>query len=400
MNSTKFLKKLFKSLLLFLSNTFVVRSRDKNWVKFGLLPRTSGNEYVVMYRSVAVLISICYLLKMQLAFILGWDCKWYLKYSADFWSEFDSKVVWFYSCLLGTCASLQNIVIPILMRNYWSEEWIQELDNSSLNQWLDPILMPTQITVFKHKMNSFSKNVFKVVNYLLRIMPLFGTMASMLYVFRNGLSLEIIVLGLLGWMSFVSVGMLYILYNAIPYANFVIFCYRANQLLVLLNKEFNSIADSHKNVHRLNSRLKQNIDLQTKLYRLIANCNRLYRHLTPCTLTFNLFAAVVLLYVSQEVDNFYERIIFLLLGFSEIILAAIPFLIGNLIYRQIKSIVKCFYKLICANNLRSLPISTKWQLLIMLEFLNSKRNRIGFTCLHWFRLNHTSLFSLSEPNVY
>lgn len=395
------LKKL-SNLKNYLCHVFVIQSNDNHWVKFGLLPKSfaSQNENIVIKRRDVIFIALLYSCKILVSLFAGWECHSALKYSANFWSLFGSQVVWLYLSLLACFAASENVLVPILVRKYWADDWINQLDEGNIESWFESVsLSKNEMLVLKHKTKRFSKYVFWLVNCSIKVMPTIATLFFALYISKYQFSFETVVVGLLSWFLFVCTGTPFFLYNFIPFAYFVVFCYRAKLLLQLLTKDLNSIACLYDvNLNSFKTRLSQNIKCQMRLFQLIASCNRLYRHLTPCTLVFALLASVSLLYSTQQVAAFSEKLILFALLFSALVTSVTLFLVGNLISSQTKRILLAFYKLSCPNHQTErklfFPFTARWQMLLMLEYLNSKHNRIGFSCLHWFRLNHAALLKV------
>lgn len=395
---TQFACKIFTHLKDYLHHTFVIRPGDNHWIKFGLLSHLPNqqDEYVSIKRKTVIIFTLLYIINLLLGLLFGWERQWFLKVSGNFWAVFGSEVVWFYCSVLVVLAASQNIVVPIIVRKYWAGDWISLLDDSNIESWCEDISLPrNQALVLKHKMTKFSKYAFWLVNCFVKMIPLLATALFVLYLARYQFSFGVFVVALLNWSHFIATGTPCALYNFIPFAYFVVFCYRTRLILQLIQHDLDSLAKlQFVKPFRFKSRISQDISAQLRLYKLTAHCNHVYRHLTPCTILLTLFASVLLLYVSQQV-TFYEQIVVFLMLFAAIILAVTPFLVGNLITFQVNGIERCFQKLACprfpSRQKLLLPFTTKWHVLLMLECLNSKRHRIGFSCLHWFRLNHTSL---------
>lgn len=388
------LLKILKSFSFLLYHAFVIRQTDNNWVKFGLVKTSKNeckNEYVVLSKRFGSLCALIYIYLFLSSLYMGWDCKWYLKYSANFWVVFDSKLVWFYCCLLSSLVLLQNIVTPRVVSKFWTPDWVALTDDNQIDDWLDLLsTKPGQVVLLRKRFAYFSKNVFRVLALFLRLEPSVPTVLCglLFYRFRDSLDLKLLSAALLAWLLFTANGFVCLSCIGVPFAYFVIFCYRIRTLLFLTRKDLKRcLSRRSRSPDLTKKRLDRNIQSQAKLCRLVVSCNRLVRHFTAVTLAVLLLTSITFIYVAQRANNLFEMFVFVLTGAVTIFLSATAFLVANVINAAIKDIVTVFYQTSSNRELR-LSVSARWQILSTPEYLNSKRNRIGFSCLHWFRLSH------------
>lgn len=137
--------------------------------------------------------------------------------------------------------------------------------------------------------------------------------------------------------------------------------------------------------------ISKQINLIMKYVNLIRSCNCYFGQKVKPLLASVLSAILVYIYALPSAKGT-DAVIYLFgIGFS-IICTAFFFCSASLVKNKLKL---CYRVLNCVQQ-KKLPFRQKWTLMLMIELIASKRNRVGFQIKHWCNLNNWTFAKVSQ----
>lgn len=374
----------------------VIKPDDNHWVTFGLLPKTDNTSIVIIKEKFVVNISLLYVTKNLISIGFGWDRQWFLKYSADLMATFQSKAIWFYFNVTFALLAISIIVLPTITRKFWSPS-LQDFFTTTKG-----CIFPSNDLNMKNQMMLFVKRCFKLFNYFLSVYVIFEIFLFLFFVYNN-LETVLVFAGFLSFLIFLFIGYFFTTRFLVPNFYFAIICFYARLKLeqqisivkTINNREFIKVST-------MNLKITNTLKEVSALYRSLAVANRLFRHLSSIEIAlifgFSITSTFAITYLNSSV----EKLIFIFPALNAVLAATTYFIFGNLIVvksNRLYNTLNCFMARNAILHTKvALPIRTRWHLLLMVEYLASKRGRVGFSCLHWFRLCHFSLLKVFPFN--
>lgn len=396
--------------------SFLVTQNDEIfWIKYGLLPKTVKKNYE--YRTVSNgkltdLVLILTIIRNGISILLGWEAEWFQKYSGDVFAGFGSKSVWFLFHFGHTFECLVLFFTPWVCRYVWSHQ----RDTSWKSQWTvvfdgiysdepDAILRISDKKITS-KLLLFSRTVFLILKLSLVSLPIFFSVFFSLVFCYRFLALETVLISFCACVFFLVGAISLISCVIVPLAYFVVFCCYAFFRSRYLLKKTKLLTRTQDLVH-LTRDLQKLVDEQSHLSKQIKQCNHLYRNITTFMVSPVIIGILIAIYGMQDAENWIGKLFFLSIAISGLAMMVLYFVAGDLVTTGLKAnyqaLANCF-AVIAYNDAfafehvekyNGLSISTQWHVLLMLESLSSKRNKIGFSCLHWFRFSSFSLLKVS-----
>lgn len=373
------------------------------WTKHLPSNSTKGRRFLPSKRNALI---VCLILKFSLSLWLGWDCHWFQKYAGDFFVGFDSKPIWFYMNIANIVVFIQDLLIPKICNKYFDVEWFEVFKSVSGRNSLKNLEIRCERRLLKFL--KISRIVF------------FGLEQSHLPGYFVGIGFAL----LFAWkyQTFEVIGLAlvwggpYIAWAApatrqfilVP-AYFGLFCLYASFRFQSLSETLKSMASRQMAGNSLESqaltliRIRKLLESQHRLVEQIRSCNRLYRHVTAVFIPMGAFGVLATIFGFQDGKGMAGKVFIAIVGLGAFASLSVYFVAAGMVSRAVKrcrlawtSAKFCFSAQPQNHSNSRLSLRTQLKLLSVLEHLTSKRNKVGFSCLHWFALsNFTFLKALA-----
>lgn len=375
-----------------------VDSIGSHWTKSGLL-----NSRIDFSRILTISSLILMTAKSAYGLRCGWHCRRYQMYFGDFFSVFGSQPIWLYLNLTVTVTPLVGLITPLLTRRFFSQEWFGIFSCLSGQMSLTNLRL-SEVSI--SKLLYFAKVINLFINFTTYVPHLASAGFALLYFFKFQ-TVESFFLSLFWGLHFFVQARAVGAAVMIPPQYLALFCYYVNLRSRELSKKISdlipkkSISKGKELFQRklVSSEIESIISDQQHMFKQIRDCNRLYRHLAATIIPPMTGGALGMIYALQKSEGFVEKVFLLYFVVVATLLVAAFFAAGEIVSRAVKKLYRNWNNANVQTTFFSktrISFRARWHLLLTLEFLASKRYRVGLKCLHWFVLKS---FTFMKVNI-
>lgn len=374
------------------------------WIRFHLL-RDEENSItsIVDKRWFVDAIVLVNLAKNLLSLWFGWSAKAFQKYSGDFFASFDSEPIWLYLNAASVVVFLQTFLIPFLCRKHLEHQWLSGFfDQKTNGSLLEKDLL--------RRYQKFSKFLFRITDLAIKVSPFVVAgsfcIARILFEFNK----ESIVLSV-AWSAIYFLGLRTGAGRVfVPPLFFILFCLRTSLGFRQLSSRIRRLGEFNPRLRPLANWIDKKVlsanECQNGIFEEIRSCNRLYRQVTAIFIPVVAFTMLSLTFGIQNTEKFGEKVFLGYIGLFAFLIVIVYYLAAGMVNRAVKRCFVAWHYSLCRVSLGEadesrkqrrflLPLKQQLKLLASLEYMSSKRMRVGFSCLHWFSFSNFSLIKVT-----
>lgn len=377
---------------------FLSPNAGDQWVQFGWVPRSaipnySGSIWFTPFHRVVLF--LIFLVQSSFSFYYGPENKNSILFNYDVWALLGSKAIWLYCRSLVCFTSFVMILTPFAFPKFESE--IEFIFSCLKGQ--------SPISLLELNDKNLLKQFLQISHFFYKW-------------FSTVVLIGMFPLNLLGYLYIKNLPSIHFVFFAlilIPYQYLVLVCgagflavVLVNFLVVVAYSQFlfqswiNRISSTLERASKYRSRklmfrllMESEIKHQTRFFRLLSRINRFYRKVISLVLPYFICFALTAFYAFKQGKTFEERFLFVIPCCFASLNAMFNFVISASLVRRSRRLYKLNHK--CMQE--PLPLRLKWHLMLTIEYLSSKRNRVAFYCSNWFVLSNWSLVKVRRIRI-
>lgn len=354
-----------------------------HWRQYGLSPNLDTNSLFTRYQIVisGFLIHLVLLIKSLATLCLNGFRHYSIAASTgDFFAFVLSKEVsWFYITVAHALTGVYGMIFYFLAAVQKQPDfvWFQVLEELKVRT-ISHVIDGNR----RERLNRFGSLIGLTIS---RITPTFFSVLLFLFSFPYLFSLKTLkelCLGILFSCHYGVFGALDANLIAIQATYFLLLCLYVTFSLVSVAERITKQFKNTK-IKFLFRSLQSHIKATESTLRLVRSCNNYFGQKLKLLLIFLVSCNLACLYVVNQAVTPYEMAFFVVLVIYFTISTAFFFLSASAVKRNAARL----YAAVNGIQLKLSSFRLKWSLLLMVESLGSRRNRIGFRLKHWCSLN-------------
>lgn len=373
--------------------------------RFGLISRKAAGDYkgkVWIAANWATILTIIQMLKSIGALYVGYENRYYTKYAVEAFALWGSKPIWLFFHLLILVGCLCHFVIRFTFSDAFTQKWFNIIHCIRGKINIDYLqLTDAETKAFLKDVRRFFQ-VFRFFHYYLEFLSFLLFVPPYLYYYFEFDTLFILPIPLALYLGF----LLHIYAVVVfPPLYLLVACYHITCCSRHLN---NRLALIYGFRGFGNRNLKFQAILKQKAYcvvgeskillRTLHDVNHFFRRIAPILLSP--FLGAFLFSVFGIKDGYGPILQLVMFGVTTLALFIlfVYFTLSAKLIAAVKRNLFWYYK--CLTN--EMPFRVKWHMMLITEYMSSKRNKIGIHCLHYFVFNHFTFleFMMASTSIY
>lgn len=359
-------------------------------IKYGLVRKSRVREYngkVLIPFWWANVFNTLQLMKSIAALILGFKNEVFVQYFVDSFALYGSKAVWAYFHILVIIGSLGTFVIRATFGDIYDQKWFQTTIFALRGHQVASLELSGRHLVSFFRIARFAFFGFNFLVCYLMVVSLCIFVPPYVYNYFCWKTLLLLPLNLIYFIGIFlqcyTACTLPILYLFI--VSHFITC-RCQALVVMAASFRQKQKEGQRHYLRIfrEQKAKALVAHSRKTLAVLRDFNRFYKRKLPILLTTPLGGCLISLFGVQDSYDVNTQVLMFACVTCELAMLYVYFGLSAFVIRALRKVLFVFQ--LCLP--QSLAFRYKWHLFLIVEYLRSKRNKIGIHCYHWFVFNH------------